>query len=320
MKKTIVKVVNPLLAHSNLVLLRRGDWLGLTRDHDLYRQLVIQQNAQTEEEPTAEGIVFSKDRALQLHALLSSYFEQVDHPVPLHILYTASSERHAQAYRELFEMFADRIQTLVREVSFRSDLLDILHRVRSAKVLFLVDDIVFTRPVAMADFLRFSTRRFVPSLRLGEHLRYSYTMQREQPLPPFVSGPVEEPDKRCWVWDAGVLDWNYPLSVDGHLFATGEILALAERCSFRNPNSFENELQRYRPLFLPRFGVCYAEARIMNLPLNRVQTQNRNVCGDVHQDLLLDWWFQGKRIDYRKLYGFSNRSAHQEVTVELAPR
>ncbi|NQT11066.1 MAG: hypothetical protein HQ573_07860, partial [Desulfobacteraceae bacterium] len=39
----------------------------------------------------AECIVFSKDRALQLHALLCSYSEKVASPVPIHILYHTST-------------------------------------------------------------------------------------------------------------------------------------------------------------------------------------------------------------------------------------
>jgi hypothetical protein len=320
MKKTICKILNPLLSLAGLVLLRLKDWSRLNGDRDLFVRLIRMKGMEIREDPTGECIVFSKDRALQLHSLLSSYFEQADRPLPLHVLYTASNEEHARAYRELFDLFQGRIRTVRKESGFREDLLDLLGGIRSGKVMFLVDDILFIRPVKMEDFLRFSTQHFVPSLRMGEHLRFSYTMQREQPLPEFVDGVVADSDKRCWLWERGVLDWNYPLSVDGHLFSTGEMRLLAERCHFHNPNSFEADLQRYRPLFLARYGVCYRDARIFNLPINKVQTQNRNIRGAIHQDFLLDMWNRGLRIDHRKLYGFSNTSAHQEATMEFVPR
>ena len=43
---------------------------------------------------SAECIVFSKDRDLQLHALISSYLEKIVLSVPLHILYHTSTPAH----------------------------------------------------------------------------------------------------------------------------------------------------------------------------------------------------------------------------------
>ena len=51
----------------------------------------------------AEGIVFSKDRPLQLHALLCSYSEKVVSPVPLHILYHTSTSAHQESTFELIK-------------------------------------------------------------------------------------------------------------------------------------------------------------------------------------------------------------------------
>ena len=58
----------------------------------------------------------------------------------------------------------------------------------------------------------------------------------------------------------------------------------------------------------------------MSAGLNKVQKENKNIHGDIHQDFLLEQWRAGKRIDYRKLYGLQNISAHQEVTIELVPK
>jgi hypothetical protein len=57
---------------------------------------------------TCAGIVFSKDRAMQLHALLSSDFSYVKNPLPLYILYTFSNERHARSYEELKSIFGSK--------------------------------------------------------------------------------------------------------------------------------------------------------------------------------------------------------------------
>ena len=65
---------------------------------------------------TCEGIVFSKDRAMQLHGLLSSYFAQVKNPVKLYILYTTSHARHAESYKELERLFADKKIVFITEI------------------------------------------------------------------------------------------------------------------------------------------------------------------------------------------------------------
>ena len=95
---------------------------------------------------TAEGIIFSMDRALQLHALLSTYFEKVKNPVPIFILWRASSGQHKSAYDEVFSLFATRnIYSIYQknQASFKDQLLAILANIKAEKVFFLVDDIIF---------------------------------------------------------------------------------------------------------------------------------------------------------------------------------
>ena len=49
------------------------------------------------------GIIFSMDRALQLCALLESYYENVVNPVRLIVIYKASSIEHLRSYQELIK-------------------------------------------------------------------------------------------------------------------------------------------------------------------------------------------------------------------------
>lgn|GEM_PF-6805731 len=98
------------------------DW-----ERDAFAQLYearIKHRATPGKHPAA-GIVFSKDRALQLHALLSSYSEKVTSPAPLYILYHTSTPRHQKAYAELMEILPHQF-LFIKQLSadsFRSDLL-----------------------------------------------------------------------------------------------------------------------------------------------------------------------------------------------------
>ena len=270
-----------------------------------------------------ECIVFSKDRVLQLHGLLSSYFEKSRFPAPIHVLYHTSTPSHEKAYDELIPLFRVRpvfFQKQTDDHSFRRDFLRLLGRIKSRTILFLVDDIVFTEDVNLRDFTKFGTEEFVPTLRMGLNLRRCYTMQQNQPLPRWSLANGNDEDKISWNWREGAYDWGYPLSVDGHLFCTWEIFVMSKLSRFRGPNSFEHFLQRFRRLFKDRKGICYRKSKIMNLAINKVQRENQNISGNIDPDFLREQWEKGFQIDFRRFYGFHNESAHQEVQVSFIRR
>jgi hypothetical protein len=286
----------------------------------------------------AECIVFSMDRALQLDALLGSYSRLAVNPAPIHILFRATGTEHLAAYEEVLERHRQRIASITRQHdggSFRSQLLELLATVSAERVFFLVDDIVFVEEFDLAHLLAWDSRFFVPSLRLGANLRRSYTWQMEQQRPTFFQlstsrkrqllpdvpiTEINQDDLLNWVWEEASLDWAYPLSVDGNLFSTAEIQALAEHTRFTSPNTFENNLQRFHGFFKHRIGVCYRKSRLVNVPWNRVQNEFDNVHGEVHQDAMLRHWRAGLRIDTEALRGEGNVSAHQEFPLKLVRR
>jgi hypothetical protein len=263
------------------------------------------------------------DRAPQLHALLGSYFEQVKNAVPIHVLYRTSNVQHQKAYEEVFLLFKNRpvfpIQQTSRE-SFKLQLLLVLKSINSDKVFFLTDDDLFIDDVDLLDVVKFETRTKIFSLRMGAHLTKSYPVQKEQKLPPFMSGVVEDSDKLCWFWENGEYDWAYPLSVNGHFFSTQEFLVLVNYTEFDSPNTLEANLQQYAKYFQHRCGICYKRSKILNIPINKVQNDNKNICGTIHQNYLLEQWSRGMQINYRALYGLVNESAHQDVTITFVKR
>ena len=263
----------------------------------------------------AEGIVFSKDRALQLHALLSSYLENVFFPAPLQILYCVSTPLHQKAYDEVMEIFSGKF-SFTRQSSndsFKDDLATLLESLHASKVFFLVDDILVIEKLDIRDFAMLDTDKSVPTLRMGLNLKRCYTFQKEQPLPEFMSHHDINDDKIFWKWDQSLYDWSYPLSVDGHLFSTREIAAITKLINFSAPNTYEEQLQKFRRFFMTRTGVAYKKSKIVNIPCNKVQKVNKNIHGSIHQDFLLDKWVSGYQMDYRSLYGYINTSVHEEI-------
>ncbi|MDA8137054.1 MAG: glycosyltransferase family 2 protein [Desulfobacteraceae bacterium] len=272
---------------------------------------------------SVECIIFSKDRAIQLHALLSTFREKVVPAVPAHVLYHASSEAHDKSYDELTKIFSDQDIHFIRQtanLSFKNHLLNILLTQKCDLVFFLVDDILFTESVDLNEFLQYDPDQFVPSLRMGTNLSKCYMVQKFQPLPPFLETEVKGPDKIAWRWNSGTLDWTYPLSVDGHFFDRREIATMASLICFKAPNSFEDNLQIFRSRFLNRIGIGYKKSRIVNIPCNRVQEEISNRSGDTPPDQLLQKWCNGLQIDYTQLYGYINNGVHEEIPLIFKKR
>lgn len=319
MSKFIRSGLNFILKGFDLILLESEENWEREAFAKLYEARIQHEKTYTH---SAEGIVFSKDRALQLHALLSSYLEKVISPAPLHILYTASTFEHQKAYQKLMEIFSGKFLFIKQssDDSFRNDLLRILDSISTEKTFFLVDDILFIEDFDMKDFIKFNTDEVIPTLRMGLNLTECYTIQKEQPLPEFISDANHDGNKMFWIWDKGMHGWSYPLSVDGHFFSTQEITAITKLINFSAPNTYEDQLQKFRRLFLFRKGVCYTKSKIVNIPCNKVQKENKNIFGKVHQDYLLERWLNGYQMDYRKVYGFNNVGSHQEIPFDFIRR
>ena len=262
-------------------------------------------------------IVFSKDRAIQLHALLASFFKLVKGKAELKVLYTASTPEHKVAYQKLESIFANRGVAFTFESDFREDLIRLLDQVRASKLMFLVDDIVFKAPLDLDELTAHNTNLFVPTLRMGSHLTYCYPRKVEMPLPSFLNGIVDDPDKMVWRWRDGKVDWTYPLSVDGHLFDANEMRIIIESLQFKAPNSLEESMQLFNPIYQKRYGLAFKDSVILNIPINKVQQENDNHAGSLSTEYLLQKWLDDYQINYRKLLHFRNTSAHQEVELEF---
>lgn len=318
MMSSIYAMVNRLRGRRPVALLDSVD----------FQRLLIASTAWTEEAglKVVRGIVFSMDRAMQLHALLNSYREQVEDACRLTVLFRASSQRHEAAYREVLAEFSELVEG-VQQTSrddFKPLLLRTLEDSQADCIFFLKTTTCWwnrhvyptwlhivrctaCRPCVLACICVAAT-----PLRAINRCRKS-TNRQPPPAIRFASLLGDG------VGD-GILDWNYPLSVDGHFFLKSEILALCKAIEFDSPNLFEEQLQHFRGHFEERLGICYPKSRLVNIPYNKVQTDNSNLHGDVHQDDMLAMWETGQAIDFRSYYGVMNESAHQEMPLRLQKR
>ena len=196
------------------------------------------------------GVVFSKDRALQLYTLLSTYTRFVTNPAPLVVLYAASTAAHANAYSELQAAFSGpglNVQFVSQGPVFKESLQAILDDTITKNIFFLVDDIIFIRPVDFSLASRLDTSNSILSLRHSPHLRRSYTASVPQ-SPPNFDVPKDCPGLLQFRWFEQKNEWSNPWSVDGQILSTAEIRVLTRISEFWAPNSYEGALTTFNDL------------------------------------------------------------------------
>lgn len=322
MKKRIIQLAQPLLDRCGLRLMRAKDYDKLIGRESLLLEMQHQmfQRESEASDLDLELIVFSMDRALQLHGLLSSMLHHLQGEYSVRVLYRSSTEAHQKAYDEVQSSMADR-GTFIwqKESDFRADLIQLLQDGSSSQVAFLVDDIVFIRPLDLTSLRWADYSKGILSLRLGRGIDYCYTKAKKMTEPELAS--INKRDGTLsFSWRKGEYDWAYPLSVDGHVFPRSEMLVAAEMLRYSAPNSFERALQLLNPLYQKRTGYCFTAPKILNIPLNKVQNENNNISADISPEYLLEQWNKGMMLNYKNLEGVPTNSVHQELDVDFCKR
>jgi thioredoxin-like negative regulator of GroEL len=266
------------------------------------------------------GIVFSKDRPLQLEATLASYRRRCldAESIEVCVLYTCSNDAHRAAYETLACEYP--LVKFVREADFRRDVLTLLQGCQA--VMFLVDDTIFVQPFALAQ-VRAALAQHPDaigfSLRLGRNTTYCYSMDGAQALPAF-----EEigPEILKFDWRRAELDFGYPLEVSSSVYRAGDIEPLLAALPFHHPNSLEEQIAHATEVFnsaRPAL-LCFRQSVAFSAPLNRVQSTNPNRAGNdprLAPAALLDTFAAGDRIDVEAFAGFVPTACHQEVDLKL---
>lgn len=259
-------------------------------------------------------LVFSRDRACQLELFIRSmkfYFKEFsEHKI--NILYTYSNDKYKEGYDKLFTIHNDSNINYIKESQdFKRHVVLLLNQ-ENPYTIFFVDDIVFKNPFTLnsKQFKLFTLNEDILtlSLRLHPYLTYCYAARIRQTSPNFDSNLL-------FKWYGAQGDYGYPMSLDGHFFRTKEITAVTKAISFNNPNSYESVLSGY-PLNRLKM-ICFEESVIVNNPVNRVQTFNNNVHGNVTALFLNDKFLEDYIIDFEDFKGLKNVSCHQEIEIKL---
>ena len=221
-------------------------------------------------------MIFSKNRALQLYALLESIEKYID---PRHInvsVLCKYEEEHIESLKEVKQRFQSH--NFIDETNFRDHVQEFLSSgpgaIKGLEFLssdaniaaFLTDDIIFKEHVdilQIEEIIGSNPSVLGFSLRLGLHIYDCYALNKEQPAP---FGNVYPPNLFVWNWRDAEMDWEYAFSVDGHIFRKSHLREWSSMIEYYHPNSYEEALQSCRSIRgLPQSMMCFVTSRLVNL-------------------------------------------------------
>jgi len=321
LKNLILKILRQILAQVGGVLLSTKVYGGLLSQRALAVHQLTQINS-LNLEPGLTGLIFSKDRALQLYSLLFTYFKLVKNPAPLFVIYNASTGDHEKSYLEIAQALNEisiPVILVKEQKSFRETLLQVLDRIKTKNIFCLVDDIIFIRSVDLALAAKINPLESILSLRHSPHLRRSYTANAEQ-APPNFRPSTRHPILLEFNWFEKGHEWSDPWSVDGQILATAELKSLSQICQFKAPNTYEGELKSFNDLCRNRLGLCYSESKILNLPINRIQNEVLNRSGNISPEVLLQHWNLGEMLNTQQFNQHIPQSPHEEHLINFCSR
>ena len=255
-------------------------------------------------------VIFSKDRACQLDALLrslkSNFAEYDDSYVSV---IWKGSRGFKGAYTKIKDKFPE--VNMIAEDNFKQQTIGAIDEVQK-HTMFLVDDIMFKHPFSESDghfeLLGERNEALCVSLRLDKRINRCYATDEEQSVPDLSFLPT-------WNWKCETGDWGYPMSLDGNVYKTRVIKKMVRATDFNNPNNFESALDLYVKQHdnSPSVMICYTEnSRLFNVPANRVQDSVQNRHEDSHDPKALNDLFykDHKVIDISSLSEVENTSCH----------
>jgi hypothetical protein len=148
------------------------------------------------------------------------------------------------------------------------------------------------------------------SLRLGRNTTYCYPHAREQKLPITTA----------WEWKGADGDFGYPMSLDGHIFRSEDLLSILKERHFSTPNWLEVILMKSASEIGRPWMACYPESRLVGIPANRVNTDMPNRNGETYPFGVHDLnvlYLRGRRINLDALDFSDIRGAHQEIELRF---
>ncbi|MCK9596134.1 hypothetical protein M0R19_03050 [Candidatus Pacearchaeota archaeon] len=221
--------------------------------------------------------ILSKNRASQLHLLLTSINEHFIDVEKIYVLYTYSNDFFKQGYNKLFKkmsIFNMDLSNLdiipILESSFREDLLDIFKKEGSDHILGLCDDNMFFKDANISETLSKVDFKYndIFSLRVGKNINITY----EGNLPEI---PVFLNEKEYLKWEWRILKracFGFPSCIDNHVYNRKFLYDFYSKHNFNSPPKMEEVFTNNANKIFGKFIYSFEHSKTVNICMNMVQT------------------------------------------------
>ena len=281
--------------------------------------------------PQLNIIIFSRDRPMQLQALLDSLEKSMglwdfskENTCKVGVLYKATSEDFQKGYSIIKN---DKTQVTLLDqddisASFKEQVKGMLNP-KYEFTMFLVDDIVFKNQCNINLLMRelqSNKRALCVSLRLAKHITHCYPTNQDVKVPQEILNSKKE--LISFKWKDGEGDWGYPMSTDGHIFKTDFITKVLDMIQFNNPNQMESQMAEMANRgYFSAFSemICLRDNSVLfNIPMNRVQEEFKNRHGNLYTpESLNELFLKGQRLIFSEYWEIENNAPHTEVEMEF---
>ena len=277
------------------------------------------------------ALIPSKDRACQLRLLLESIKQNADGIfTKIHILYTASNDEYEAGYIKLQEEeILDNIEWQ-REKDFTKDFIGSINDYSSDYICGIVDDCIFYKKLPSGVELiekEFEDDVFCFSFRMGLNTVVQNYLQPERKY--YLKDANVDKYFIKWNWTdwSSVLNYGYPISLDGHIYRGEELATLTTKYKFDYLRQWEGVLagntRRDKTNDLGDHMVAYRQSVLFSIPCNCVQDPPL-ISGQINpytEDDLNERYLKDEVIDFDSLECmFQNVSwCHNEIPLEFKP-
>lgn len=316
----VYNISNPLNDFNTQLPLQLGLHQYLRMQKKRYQPLT--KRPEKKECSSADLVVFSFDRPLQLYAFLESVEKYVTGIAQISVMYRTSSDAFYNAYEQVAHRFswASFIHQSREnpQADFKDTLLHTVFDSGTPYVLFAVDDIVIKDRIHVGECITFleKTHAYGFFLRLGKNINACYMLwDGPQPLPNLTE---IAPNVFAWQFCYGKGDWWYPNSLDMTLYEKVAIQKDFYSYDYTSPNTLEAVL--FTNPDMNKLGLCYGCSKIINIPLNRVQNDRQGRNMNCPNNLLLEIFQQGGKFDINPIAQLDNHAVHMEYIPTIIHR
>lgn len=265
-------------------------------------------------------IIFSRDRGMQLFALLESMKMRISNiqKIDVYVLYSTSTEAHNSIYEEVVNEKMGLNANYFKHLGNNSSILKgLMSEIKTEKVFFLCDDDIFINNLDINQVIDIDAERYILSLRHHINLKFCYLNGKYLNIPPLKKFNSM---MYSYIWTDDDTEWGDIMSVNGQVYLVEEIALLTSICDFSAPNSYELELKLFKSIFSNRHGLCYEQACILNLPINQVQIETKVVHGNINVNFLMEKWNEGLKLDINMLNATSSDSFYKNLDLNFTDR